>query len=307
MPGLGTSYGRGGATTNQMDVRFADAVLIMGSNMAECHPVSFRFVMQAKLNGAKVLHVDPRFTRTSAMADVYAPLRAGTDIVFLGGLIRHVLEENKYFHEYVSAYTNAATLITGEFQDTEDLEGLFSGFNPERKEYDPRSWRYDAEPHKHPRTDPTLQDPRCVFQILRRHYARYTPELVERVCGTPRDTFLKVAEALCNASGPERTGVDLLRRRLDPAHDGRPDHPRGHDPPVAPGQHRPARRRHPRAAGPRLDPGLDRYPHALQPPSRLSQHPQRPQEARHPGRLHRHRDHPDQLLDPLSQVHRQPA
>ena len=102
MPGLGTSYGRGGATTNQMDVRFADAVFIMGSNMAECHPVSFRFVMQAKLAGAKVIHVDPRFTRTSAMADIYAPLRAGSDIVFLGGLIRHVLEEEKYFKDYVA-------------------------------------------------------------------------------------------------------------------------------------------------------------------------------------------------------------
>jgi len=99
-----------------MDVRFADSVLIMGSNMAECHPVSFRFVMQAKLNGAKVIHADPRFTRTSAMADVYAPLRAGTDIVFLGGLIRYVLEEQRYFKEYVSTYTNAATLVTEEFQ-----------------------------------------------------------------------------------------------------------------------------------------------------------------------------------------------
>src|SRR5689334_24243698 len=111
-----------------MDVAHADAVLIMGSNMAECHPVSFRFVMQAKLAGAKVLHVDPRFTRTSAMADVYAPLRAGTDIVFLGALIRYVLEEEKYFKDYVVAYTNAATLITEEFKDTEDLDGLFSGF-----------------------------------------------------------------------------------------------------------------------------------------------------------------------------------
>ena len=232
MPGLGTSFGRGGATTNQMDVRFADAILIMGSNMAECHPVSFRFVMQAKLNGAKVLHVDPRFTRTSAMADIYAPLRAGSDIVFLGGLIRYVLEEKKYFKEYVAAYTNAATLITGEYRDTEDLDGLFSGFDAERKEYDPKSWRYDAEPReqpgnhpvreaddassfsaragrltKPPRTDPTLEDPHCVFQILRKHFARYTPEMVEQVCGTSRETFLKVAEALSAASGPDRTAA----------------------------------------------------------------------------------------------------
>jgi formate dehydrogenase major subunit len=232
VPGLGTSFGRGGATTNQMDVRFADSVFIMGSNMAECHPVAFRFVMHAKLAGAKVIHADPRFTRTSALADLYAPLRAGSDIAFLGGLIRYVLEQERYFKDYVVAYTNAATLITGDYKDTEELAGLFSGFDPDRKEYDPTSWRYDAEPRERPgnqpvrdlndastfsarggkltrtpRTDPTLQDPRCVFQILRRHYARYTPELVEQVCGTPRATFLKVAEALCDASGPERTGV----------------------------------------------------------------------------------------------------
>src|SRR3954469_7532955 len=207
-----------------MDLRFADAILIMGSNMAECHPVGFRFVMKAKLKGAKVLHVDPRFTRTSAMADVYAPLRAGSDIVFLGGLIRYVLEEKRFFRDYVVAYTNAATLINADYRDTEELEGLFSGCDAERKEYDPASWRYDAEPRdrpgnqpvrelndastfsarggkltKPPHTDPTLQPPRCVFQILRRHYARYTPEMVERVCGTPRETFLKVAETLANA------------------------------------------------------------------------------------------------------------
>jgi formate dehydrogenase major subunit len=232
VPGLGTSYGRGGATTNQMDVRFADAILIMGSNMAECHPVSFRFVMQAKLAGGKVLHVDPRFTRTSAMADVYAPLRAGTDIVFLGGLIRYVLENEAYFRDYVVAYTNAATLIADEFKDTEDLDGLFSGFSEDRREYDPTSWRYDAEPRRRPsnqpvvdlneastfsarggqlsrppNTDPTLKHPRCVFQILRRHYARYTPEMVERVCGTPVETFLAVAKTLVAASGPDRTAA----------------------------------------------------------------------------------------------------
>jgi formate dehydrogenase major subunit len=232
VPGLGTSLGRGGATTTQMDLQHADAILIMGSNMAECHPVGFRFVVQAKLKGAKVLHVDPRFTRTSALADVFAPLRAGTDVVFLGGLIRYILENEKFFREYVLAYTNAATLITDEYRGPDELDGLFSGFDPERRRYDARAWRYDAEPRAHdqnqaepslsdastfsqrsglltrpPRTDPTLRDPRCVFQILRRHYARYTPELVERVCGTPREAFLRVAEAFCAASGPDRTGA----------------------------------------------------------------------------------------------------
>src|SRR3954452_4820842 len=114
-----------------MDVRFADAVLIMGSNMAECHPVSFRFVMQAKLAGAKLIHADPRFTRTSGLADIHAPLRAGTDIVFLGGLIQYIIKNQRYFRDYVVAYTNAATLITEEYQDTEHLGGLFSGFDPE--------------------------------------------------------------------------------------------------------------------------------------------------------------------------------
>lgn len=232
MPGLGTSLGRGGATTSQMDLPHADAILIMGSNMAECHPVGFRFVVEARLRGAKVIHVDPRFTRTSALADLYAPLRAGSDIVFLGGLIRYILENERYFREYLVAYTNAATLITDEYVDAEQGAGLFSGFDPEARRYDPRSWRYDAEPREPeaepiepsladpasfsqaslnrtgpPRTDPTLQDPQCVFQILRRHYARYTPETVERVCGTPRDVFLKVAETLCDASGPDRTAA----------------------------------------------------------------------------------------------------
>jgi formate dehydrogenase major subunit len=214
------------------DLPNADAILIMGSNMAECHPVGFRFVVQAKLKGAKVLHVDPRFTRTSALANIYAPLRSGSDIVFLGGLIRYVLEEEKYFREYVVNYTNAATLIHEDYQDAEDLGGLFSGFDRERGVYDPASWRYDAEPRKRPgshpnfdpndastfgarsgqltrppTTDPSLQHPRCVFQILRRHFARYTPEMVERVCGTPRAKFLEVAETLCAASGPQKTAA----------------------------------------------------------------------------------------------------
>ena len=210
-----------------MDVVHSDAVLIMGSNMAECHPVAFRFVMQAKLKGAKVLHVDPRFTRTSAMADTYAPLRAGTDIVFLGGLIRYVLEHEKYFREYVLAYTNASTLVTEEFKDTEELEGVFSGFDETTRKYEQGLWRYDSEPPpkapnpvdqqsfaervghqtKPPNTDPTLKHPRCVFQILKRHYARYTPEMVEKVCGTPRAVFESVAETLIAASGPDRSAV----------------------------------------------------------------------------------------------------
>jgi formate dehydrogenase major subunit len=209
--------------------------------MAECHPVGFQWVMEAKKRGATVIHIDPRFTRTSAMADLHVPLRPGADIAFLGGIIRYVLDNDKYFRDYVAAYTNAATIITDEFADTEELEGLFSGFDPEHRSYDPRTWQYAGtemqaasgerdqlyedreklasvrhagrgEAHGsggahvgEPRNDPTLQDPRCVFQILKRHYARYTPEMVEQVCGVPQDTFLRVCEAVTENSGRDRT------------------------------------------------------------------------------------------------------
>jgi formate dehydrogenase major subunit len=206
VPGLGTSLGRGGATTAQWDLVNADCVVIQGSNMAECHPVGFRFVMEARERGATIIHVDPRFTRTSATADVFAPIRPGTDIAFLGGLINYVLTHDKWFKEYVLAYTNASTIIGEDFQDTEDLAGVFSGYDAEKRVYDPASWQYAAgDTGATPERDETLQHPRCVFQILKRHFARYTPEVVEQVCGTPQDIFLRVAEAITANSGRERT------------------------------------------------------------------------------------------------------
>lgn len=205
----------------------------MGSNMAECHPVAFRWVMQAKAKGAKLIHVDPRFTRTSAMADIYAPLRSGTDIVFLGALVNYIMHharwlQEPFYREYVVNYTNIATLINPEYQDTEDLDGLFSGFNPEERRYEVKSWQYqsnDAIPTKPagmeqtyahaigqtipgvPKKDETLRDPNTVFQIMQKHYARYTPEMVEQVCGCPKDTFIQIAELLIENSGRERTGA----------------------------------------------------------------------------------------------------
>src|SRR5689334_16169975 len=217
--------------------------------MAEAHPVGFQWVMEAKRKGATVIHVDPRFTRTSAVADIHVPIRAGSDIAFLGGLVNHVLTYDLDFREYVVAYTNAANLIDDAFQDTEDLDGLFSGWDPEQGQYDPLSWHYeppddpsedDAEhaeqmaqdesggskaktSHQaaHSEThgsggapvnwkgkrDETLQHPRCVFQILKRHFARYTPEMVSEVCGISPEQFAKVADAMTRNSGPERTGA----------------------------------------------------------------------------------------------------
>jgi formate dehydrogenase major subunit len=201
--------------------------------MAECHPVGFQWVMEAKLRGATIIHVDPRFTRTSAVSDIHAPIRAGTDIAFLGALVNHVLSNELWFREYVVSYTNAAAIITDEFEDAQDLEGLFAGYDPQTRTYDPSTWRYDVEaedpdPDPHPAEsheasqaeaagsggpvvpdkplrDETLQHPRCVMQILRRHFASYTPEMVRDVCGVDEQTFARIADALTTNSGRDRT------------------------------------------------------------------------------------------------------
>ena len=142
--GLGTSFGRGGATTYLQDLQNSDCIVIEGSNFAEAHPVGFQWVMEAKARGAKVIHVDPRFTRTSAQADLHVPIRAGTDIAFLGGIVNHVLANELDFREYVLEYTNAAAIVGEEFQDTEDLDGIFSGLNEETGHYDIDTWQYEG-------------------------------------------------------------------------------------------------------------------------------------------------------------------
>jgi formate dehydrogenase major subunit len=151
----------------------------MGSNMAEAHPVAFANVVKAKELGAKVIHIDPHYSRTSALANLHVPIRAGSDIVFLGAIIRHLLETGSYFHDYVLNYTNAATLVREDYKDTEDLDGLFSGYDSETGTYaDQSSWEYQYDDQGRPLTDPTLKHPQCVLQMMRRHFARYTPELV---------------------------------------------------------------------------------------------------------------------------------
>ncbi len=245
--------------------------------MAECHPVGFQWVMEAKARGATLVHVDPRFTRTSALADIYVPLRAGTDIAFLGGIVNYVIEHDRYFRDYVVAYTNGPTIVGEGFEDTEDLDGVFSGLEPEERCYDPASWEYEehhvpasagereqqwdervgdeevrnrdggrsgkaagsagsasggedaelaairravnrsgrahsygsggAPVDQQVERDETMQHPRCVFQILKRHFSRYTPEVVEEICGVPKEQFIKVCETLCDSSGRDRTSA----------------------------------------------------------------------------------------------------
>jgi formate dehydrogenase major subunit len=206
----------------------------MGSNMAENHPVGFQWVMEARLKGAKVIHVDPRFTRTSAAASLFVPIRAGTDIAFLGGVVNYILENERWFDEYVKHYTNAPVIIREDFRDTEDLDGVFSGFDPKQRTYDTSSWEYAGMPVKEaggerggtkgeqsghggqsaslehgepPEEDPTLEHPRCVFQLLKKHFRRYTPEVVAEICGCTEEQFLEVAESLCENSGRERTSA----------------------------------------------------------------------------------------------------
>jgi formate dehydrogenase major subunit len=231
--GLGTSFGRGASSTLPADLQNSDLIVLQGSNMAEAHPVAFQWVMEAKARGATIVHVDPHYSRTSALVDLFVPLRTGTDIAFLGGIINHVLNTESDFREYVLAYTNASTIIGQEFADA-DADGLFSGFQEERAAYDPASWQYEGAPvaaaagqrahegnldvhgqdsperdaqeaNREPRRDPTLSHPRCVWQILGRHYASYTPEMVERTCGVPQDVFARVCELFVVNSGRERT------------------------------------------------------------------------------------------------------
>ncbi len=196
--------------------------------MAECHPVGFQWVVEAKARGATVIHVDPRFTRTSALADLHVPLRAGADIVFLGGIINYVLANEKYFRDYVVAYTNAAVILNEDFADTEDLDGVFGGLDAEGHRYDKTSWSYQGAmvraaagsrgiPYDltergtspatsgSPQVAESLEHPRCVFQVLKRHFARYTPEVVEQACGVPPETFARVCELLTANSGRDRT------------------------------------------------------------------------------------------------------
>src|SRR5947208_4541975 len=158
--------------------------------MAEAHPVGFRWVMKAKERGATIIHVDPRFSRTSALADIWVPLRAGTDIVFLGGLIRHLIENELFFREYVVHYTNASCILCDEYRDPEDSgDGYFSGWNEEKRAYEGDSWLYKGGDLSRPERDLTLQHPQCVFQKLKRHFSRYTPEMVEKICGIPPELF----------------------------------------------------------------------------------------------------------------------
>jgi formate dehydrogenase major subunit len=163
----------------------------MGSNAAENHPISFKWVTEAMKRGGKLISVDPRFTRTSSKADFFTPLRSGTDIAFLGGMIKYIIENKKYFTEYISEYTNAPFILSKKY---EFRDGLFSGYDSKTRKYDTSMWAFEKDENGNPRKDRTLQDPRCVFQLLKEHFSRYDLDTVSAVTGTPKEDLVKVYE-----------------------------------------------------------------------------------------------------------------
>jgi formate dehydrogenase-N alpha subunit len=191
-------------TNHWIDLRNSDCIFIIGSNAAENHPVSFKWVMEAKKRGAKLISVDPRFTRTSAKADIYAPLRSGTDIAFIGGIINYCLRNKLYNREYVAEFTNASHLINEGFAFN---DGFFSGFDRTTQTYNKATWQYQVDENGIPKEDKTLQDPHCVFQLLKNHYARYDADMVSRVTGCPQELFLEIAKTYCETGKPEKSGT----------------------------------------------------------------------------------------------------
>ena len=193
-------------TNHWIDIKNADVVLIIGSNAAEHHPVSFKWIKRAKDNGAALIHVDPKFSRTSARCDYHVPLRSGTDIAFLGGMVNYILESNSYFHDYVVNYTNAS-FIVGKGYDFKD--GLFSGYDAKARKYDQSKWGFEKGPDGAPLRDATLKHERCVFNLMKKHYSRYTLKNVSDITGVSEENLLKVYKQFCATGKPDKAGTIL--------------------------------------------------------------------------------------------------
>ena len=193
-------------TNHWIDIKNSDAVLIIGSNAAEHHPVAFKWIQRAKDNGAVLMHVDPKFSRTSARCDFHVPLRSGTDIAFLGGMVNYIIQNNLYFKEYVVNYTNA-TFVVG--KDYAFQDGLFSGYNPTTRKYDKSKWAFEKNKDGGPVIDTTLKNERCVFNLMRKHYSRYTLKNVSDVTGVSEENLRKVYDAFCATGRPDKAGTIL--------------------------------------------------------------------------------------------------
>jgi formate dehydrogenase major subunit len=195
-------------TNHWVDLKNADVILVMGGNPASNHPVSMKWIMRARDRGAKLVVVDPRFTQTAAKADVYAPLRSGTDIAFLNGMIKYIIENKLYFRDYVLNYTNASYLVNPDFGLPHDLEGVFSGYEETSAKYNKKTWSFQMDENGLPKKDPTLSNPHCVFQLLKKHVSRYTVDKVSDVTGTPKDKILEVYRIYGSTGKPDRVGTE---------------------------------------------------------------------------------------------------
>ncbi|QLA15515.1 formate dehydrogenase-N subunit alpha [Desulfolutivibrio sulfoxidireducens] len=204
VPALAESFGRGAMTNHYTDIQNADAILIMGSNCAEHHPMTFKWVIKAKEKGAVVMHVDPKFSRTSARSTFHVPIRSGTDIAFLGGMVKYILENKKYFEQYMMEYTNAAFIVGEKFAFN---DGLFSGFDAKGKKYDKSAWAFEKDEAGLPKRDTTLKHPRCVYNLLKKHYDRYDTKTVSSVTGVSEKDILRVYEAYAATGRPDKAGT----------------------------------------------------------------------------------------------------
>ncbi len=194
-------------TNHWIDLRNADVVLVMGANPASNHPISMKWIMKAQEKGGKLVVVDPRFTQTAAKADFYTRLRSGTDIAFLGGMIKYILENDLYFHDYVINYTNASFLVNPDFKLPADLEGVFSGYDEKKRKYDKATWSFQMEANGTPKRDLSLKDPNCVFQLLKKQYSRYTLEQVVQITGTTKEDLVEVYKTIGSTGKPNKVAT----------------------------------------------------------------------------------------------------
>src|SRR5580698_2981195 len=195
-------------TNTWQDIKNANVIVVMGGNAAEAHPCGFKWVIEAKIeNHATLVVVDPRFTRTASVADVYAPIRPGTDIAFLNGVIRYLLDNDAIQHEYVRAHTNASLIIKEGFSFE---NGLFDGYDEKTRSYDKSNWEYELDEQGFARIDDAWKNPRCVINLLRDHVARYTPAMVSRICGTPQDKYLEICKLFASTAAPDKALTSLF-------------------------------------------------------------------------------------------------
>jgi formate dehydrogenase-N alpha subunit len=203
-------------TNHWNDIENSDYILVIAGNPAENHPAAYGHITKAIDQGAKLIVVDPRFTRSAAKAHIYCPIRSGTDVAFIGGIIKYLLDDievnpGNYNMTYVNEYTNVSYLVNPNFKGAPDLDGLFSGYNADKRSYDraaaTSSWTYQLDENGIPKRDKTLKDPNCVFQLLKNQFARYTPDMVNKITGSPKDKFLEVARIFAESGAVGKSGT----------------------------------------------------------------------------------------------------